>query len=204
MGSAQSASGRSRRAQTTPSGAERRVPFVSYKRVLQAGSVAAALGSILALVLTVGTQFSGLFGSDGTPRVHIKSVKLEPMPLGSYVMTYDPPGPGEPTGYTKKELDGKVLAVSIDMQYENATRGGHFRGILTLDERTRPGGRLLPPFSLRHDYALNAGRDSCVCHDFFFLSRPGSEYRVKVQILRPNLPHAQPFAEYTTEWSGLK
>ena len=61
--------------------------LVSYKRVLQAGSVAAALGSILALALTVGDRVSGLVGNDGAPRVRIESVKLENMPLHTFLVT---------------------------------------------------------------------------------------------------------------------
>ena len=177
--------------------------FVSYKRVLQAGSVAAALGSILALALTVGDRVSGLVGNDGAPRVRIESVKLENMPLQTFLVTKEQLTSDDPTGYTQKELRSEVLAVNMDLLYEHSSRGVPFPGRLTLQQRSGSGGSIAVVEVLQHQFVLDDSADSCGCHDFFFLPQRGREYRVEVQILRPNLPKSAPLADYTSDWSRL-
>ena len=174
---------------------------LSYKRVLQAGSVAAAFGSILALALTVGDRVSGLVGNDGAPRVRIESVKLENMPLQTFLVTKEQLTSDDPTGYTQKELRSEVLAVNMDLLYEHSSRGVPFPGRLTLQQRS--GGSIAVVEVLQHQFVLDDSADSCGCHDFFFLPQRGREYRVEVQILRPNLPKSAPLADYTSDWSRL-
>jgi hypothetical protein len=192
----------SHRAQASPSDEGSRA-LVSYKRVLQAGSVAAAFGSILALALTVGDRVSGLVGKDGAPRVRIESVKLENMPLRTFLVTKEQVTSDDPTGYTKKELGSDVLAVDMDLLYEHSSRGVPFPGRLTLQQRSGSGGSIVVVDVLPHQFVLDDGVDSCGCHDFFFLPQRGREYRVEVQILRPNMPKSEPLADYTSDWSRL-
>lgn len=176
---------------------------VSYKRVLQAGSIAAAFGSILALALTVGDRISGWVGSEGGPRVRIESVELENMPLKTFLVTKEQLTPDEPTGYTPKELSRGVLAVSMDLLYERSSRGVPFPGRLTLQQRSDGGGGIDVVDVLQHQFVLDDSIDSCGCHDFFFLPRRGREYRVEVQVLRPGQPKSEPLADYTSDWTRL-
>ena len=202
MGSTRIGVRSSYRTQTAPPDQSLR-GLVSYKRVVQAGSVAAALGSILALALTVGDRVSGLGGHDGAPRVRIESVKLENMPLQTFLATKEQLTSDDPTGYTQKELRREVLAVNMDMLYDHSSRGVPFPGRLTLQERSGTGGKIGLVDVLQHQFVLDDSADSCGCHDFFFLPQRGREYRVEVQILRPNQPKSEPLANYTSAWSRL-
>jgi hypothetical protein len=194
---------RSRRSRAAPPLDSPREPFLSLKPVLQAGSVAAALGSILALFLTVGDRVSVLWSGDsGAPRVHIDRVKLETMSLQTFLVTKKRQEP--PFGYTPKELNRDVIVANIDARYERSSRGVPFPARLTLETRAS-NGRVRAvdrPFEL--NYTLDASNDTCGCYHWFNLPAHGREYRVEVQILRPsNAPHSEPLADGASDWYRL-
>jgi hypothetical protein len=176
-----------------------RESFVSQKRLIQAGSLAAALGSILGLAFTVGDRVTGLFGSDdSTPRVHIEKVALETMSLRTFLITKRAHVPGTPFGYSKKELDSDVLVVDIRAQYAHSSRGVSFPVSLTLEARRR--GRVSAVDAFSTNYVLDDRNDSCGCHEYFRIPSRGREYRVEMQILRPNAPTSEPLDESESNW----
>jgi hypothetical protein len=173
---------------------------LSQKRLIQAGSLAAALGSILGLAFTVGDRVTGLFGhDDSTPRVHIEKVALDTMSLRTFLVTKKAHTPGAPFGYTKKELDRDVLVVDIRAQYAHSSRGVSFPVSLTLEARGRDG-RIEPVDAFSANYVLDDSNDSCGCHEYFRLPLRGREYRVEMQILRPNAPVSEPLDESASDW----
>jgi hypothetical protein len=169
----------------------------SHRRLLQLGSAAAALGSVLALLFTVGDRISGLFGDEGGPRVRIDRVELEAMSLRTYLVTKKRRKP--PFGYPPKELDSDVLVVSFRARYEHSAAGVLFPAWLTL--LTREGDRpVTVEEPLERFYNLDASDDSCGCHEIFRLPPRGREYRAQVQIMSPEAPDSQPLDEKESDW----
>ena len=207
MGSNQPPSRRRRRSRRSGTRSRLDPPrrrFLSLNPVLRAGSVAAALGSVLALFLTVGDRVSGLFADDdsGAPRVHIDSVELETMPLRTFLVTRLQQEP--PFGYNEKELDRDVIVASIDMRYEHSSRGVPFPAKLTLETRGSDGRARAVDRPLELEYTLDASNDTCGCHEWFNLPSHGREYRLGVQILRPsNAPQSAPLADEESDWYRL-
>jgi hypothetical protein len=173
--------------------------FLSLDPILRAGSVAAALGSVIALFLTVGNGVKGLFGHDsGAPRVHIDSVELEKMDLRTFLVTKEHQKP--PFGYSKRELGRDVVVANIDAQYERSSRGVSFPATLTLESRASDG-RVHPVQLLELNYTLDASDDTCGCHQWFKLPSQGREYRLDVEILRPsNAAHPPALAHKASDW----
>jgi hypothetical protein len=176
----------------------------SHKRLLQLGSVAAALGSVLALALTVGDRVSGLFEDNGTVRVRIDRVKLETLPLRTYLVTKEGHRLNERMGYSETELESDVLVANVDARYEHSSRGVEFPARLILQARRGSTGRVMAaeaPLDAR--YVLEDGSDQCGCHEFFFIPSRGRQYRVEVQILRPNSPGSTPLDENASDWLSI-
>jgi hypothetical protein len=172
---------------------------LSLDPLLRAGSVAAAIGSVLALFFTVGDRVSALFDDDsGAPRVRIESVELEKMSLRTFLETRKG---GEFGDYSDKELDREVIVANIDARYEHSSRGVPFPAKLILETRASDG-RAHPvgePFEL--DYTLDAADDTCGCHEWFDLPSHGRQYRVEVQIMRPsNAAYSAPLADKASDW----
>ena len=175
--------------------------MVSQRNVIQAGTVAAALASIIGLVFTVGDRVTGLFGSsDTTPRVKIDDVALETMPLKTYLLTDVHPTP-LPLPYTAKERARDVLVMNLDARYLHATRGGTFPAMLFLERRTSHGAAAVTPQST--SYYLDTNDDQCGCHTWFALPRKHGQYRIRVQIFHPNSSASQPLDEQTSDWTSL-
>jgi hypothetical protein len=130
-------------------------------------------------------------------------VELENMSLQTFLVTKERVTSDDPTGYTQKELTSEVVAVNMDLLYEHSSRGVPFPGRLTLHQRSGNGGSIVVVDVLQHQFVLDDGVDSCGCHDFFFLPKRGREYRVEVQVLRPNRPTSEPLADYTSDWTRL-
>ncbi len=109
---------------------------VSQKRLLQAGSLAAALASILGLVFTVGDRVTGQFShGQTTAHVQIDDLSLTKMSLRTFLVTKKAHVPGTPFGYGKKELDDPVLVVDVRARYAHSSRGVPFPVKLTLEAR---------------------------------------------------------------------
>jgi len=174
--------------------------LVSQRRLIQLGSLAAALASILGLVFTVGDRVLGqLRHDDGTAHVRIDDVSLEQMSLRTYLTTKTAHVPGTPFGYTKRELAEQVLVADIRALYSHSSRGVPFPVRLTLESRGKDGS-VVEVDSVSENYVLNAATDSCGCSEYFRIPRRGREYRVEMQVLRPNAPTSQPLDRHTSDW----
>ena len=202
MGSNRPAGGRRRRSRRSLAAPKRRKlaeRLFTYKRLLQAGSAAAALGSIFALTFTIGDRALGLFRNEARPGVHLTQVTLEKMQYGTYLLTKEGvtslQGEGTPT-----QLATDVLAVNFDATFEGSAKGTPYPIRVTLQTRD-PKGRIDQNVDSDTDpYLLDDDDDTCGCHTFFSLARRGVAYRAGVQIFRPNAPNAQPLAEKQSEW----
>jgi hypothetical protein len=169
--------------------------------VIQAGTVAAALASIIGVAFTVGDRVTGLFSSsDTTPRVKIDRVGLERMSLKTYLLTDVHPTP-LPLPYTAKERARDVLVMDLRARYVHAARGGTFPAMLFLERRTDSGAAAVKPQSI--EYYLDANDDQCGCHAWFSIPRSHGQYRIRVQIFRPNGGGSQPLDEGTSDWTPL-
>lgn len=197
-----------RRTRETSPGEAPRGRFVSesHKRLLQIGSAAAAIGSVLALVFTLGDRASGLLaGDEGGPRVSIDSVKLETMPLRTYLVTKKGMKlNSKPPGFSPKELRDEVLVVKTAAEFTQSSKGVSFPATLTLEARGDDGRIVAVDEPLHNDYVLDDSPDTCGCYEYFFLPPRGREYRVTVQVLRPNAPPGRsPLDEEESEWLPL-
>jgi hypothetical protein len=173
---------------------------VSQKRLLQAGSLAAALASILGLVFTVGDRVTGQFShGQTTAHVQIDDLSLTKMSLRTFLVTKKAHVPGTPFGYEKKELDDQVLVVDVRARYAHSSRGVPFPVKLTLEAR-RADGSIDAVDSASESYVLDAGKDSCGCSEYFRIPQRGREYRVEMQVLRPNAPTSEPLDQRASNW----
>jgi hypothetical protein len=168
-----------------------------YKRLLQAGSAAAALGSILALAFTVGDRMLGLFGNAARPHVVQEAVTLERMPYGTYLETKE--GQTSFQGYKTKDLDTNVLAVDFPTRFEGSSKGAIYGIQLTVLGRDRKG-RTETIAQDKREVALDDSFDSCPCHEFYPLRARDVKYRVIARVLRPNSPRSEPLAQKESAW----
>jgi hypothetical protein len=175
----------------------------SHKRLLQVGSAAAAIGSVLALVFTVGDRVSGLFEGDGGPRVRVDGVELEAMPLQTYLETKAREKPPF-SEYKPKELQGDVLVVSFHAEFKGSAPGVRFPYWLTLLGRRKTRVVTVEP-PLERYVNVEKVDDECACYENFVLPPRGREYRAQVQIMDPDgSPHSQPLAEAKSDWYPLR
>jgi hypothetical protein len=173
----------------------------SHKRLLQAGSAAAAIGSILALALTVSDRVTGLFGDDGgKPRVFVDGVDVEVMTLRTFLETTKGDDPSATSAYKKEDLDSDVLAVAVRARYENGSLDDKFDGTETLQARDADGHPVVVGDPQTAEYFLHEENDMCDCEDFFFLPRARSDYRVVVKIRRRGAPASEPVASGKSAW----
>ena len=157
----------------------------SQKRLIQAGSIAAAIGSILGLAFTIGDRFTGVFGSDAAPKPELRGVTIERMTLRMYLATRTNPTVGDKPDYSEKERASDVLVVDVRASYAHAKTGEHFPVRITLERRARNGSAdVVSPHLLQ--YYFESETDECVCHDYFELPRQPGAYRAEVQILDPS------------------
>jgi hypothetical protein len=163
----------------------RRDGLFSQKRLIQAGSVAAAIASIFGLALTVGDRVTGLFGSDATPKPELHEVAIDRIKLRTYLATRTNPTIDDKPDYTPKELKSDVVVVDIRASYAHAKTGEHFPVRITL-ERRAPTGSADVVSSHTVQYYFESETDQCVCHDYFELPRQPGAYRAEVQILDPS------------------
>jgi hypothetical protein len=204
MGSRRPADRRRRRSRRSSAAPTRRKSgeslfSFSYKRLLQAGSAAAALGSILALAFTVGDRALGLFGSETRPEVQLERVTLEKMPYRTYLVVKERVASLRGEG-GQKLLDSNGLAVDFVARVQGSAKGVTYPVRLTIESRDAKG-RIDEHVDYRQiPLTLDASDDECVCHEFFFLGGHSVAYRVNVQILRPHTPNAEPLAEKESEW----
>jgi hypothetical protein len=174
--------------------------LVSQRRLIQAGSLAAAVASILGLVLTVGDRALAQFRhADSSAHVRIDDLSLEKMSLRTFLATKKDRAPGAPLGYTKQELDDQVLVADIRARYSNASRGVPFPVKLSLEIRRRDGS-VAEVDAVSENYVLDAATDSCGCSEYFRIPEHGREYRVEMQVLRPNAPTSEPIDQRTSGW----
>ena len=163
----------------------RRDGLFSQKRLIQAGSVAAAIGSILGLAFTVGDRVTGLFGGDAAPRPELHGVTIQKMKLRTYLATRTNPTIDDNPNYSQKQLENDVVVVDVRARFAHSKTSEHFPVRITLERRARDGSADVMTQHL-YQYYLEADTDDCVCHDRFPLpARPG-EYRAEVQILDPS------------------
>jgi hypothetical protein len=202
LGSTRPANRRRRRSRASLAAPKRRQPterLFSYKKLLQAGSAAAAIAAILGVIFTVSDRARGLFGSEARPGIHLEQLGLEGMPLKTYLRTKEGVTSFRGLGYTPTELASKVLAVDFDARFEGSSKGASYPIRLTLQGRDSKG-QVENVDQEQDDYALDAGVDSCGCHSFFFLRARDAAYRVIAQVLRPDEPTSEPLAEKESTW----
>ena len=171
----------------------------SYNRLLQAGSAAAAIATILGLAFTVSDRTLGLFGSETRPGVYLESLKLEAMPFETYLKSKEGMTSVRGLGYEPKVLASNGLAVDYDARFEGSSKGASYPIRVTLQRRNSKG-QIDNVDQEQNDHALDADVDSCGCHTFFFLRERDATYRVVAQILRPGSPGAEPLTEKESAW----
>jgi hypothetical protein len=171
------------------------------KRLLHAGSIAAAIGAILGLFFTVGDRVTGVFDDDGseTPSAELHGVSVQRMTLRAYIATRTKLSPDDRPDYSEKEMDADVLAVDVRAQYSNARRKEHFPVVLTLERRDAKG-RPVAVQTHRQEYYLETDDDKCVCHDRFPIPAGAHALRVQVQLLDPDLNVTSPVDQLESEW----
>jgi hypothetical protein len=166
---------------------------------LQAGSAAAALGSILALAFTVGDRALGLFGNAARSAIDQEEVRLERMTLRRYLETKEGRTSVQGLGYKPKELATKVLAVDFPTRFEGSYKGARYVIEVTLLGRNSKG-RTETINQYQNEYALDDSFDSCACYESFPLRARDVAYRVIVRVLRPKSPRSKPLAQKESAW----
>jgi hypothetical protein len=175
------------------------IRLLSLRRLLQLGSAAAAVASILGLAFAVGDRAVSVFGSGGATGVRLEQVTLETMPFRTYLETREKRKDVTGLGYSQRDLDSEVLAVDYDTRFEGWSKGATFEVDLAL--QTRDGeGRVKTVDEHQMKQTLDAADDFCGCYTFFFVPAGNATYRVEVQILRPNAPDAQPLKRRHSDW----
>jgi hypothetical protein len=169
------------------------------KRLIRIGSIAAALGSILTLVFTIGGQARTIFGHGSSHGVRLERVSLERMPLRTYLQTREHLTQVTGLGYSKHDLDSSVLAVDYDARFTGWTKGASFPVHLVLQSRGARG-RVGVVTDQPTSESLDAPNDACGCSAFFFLPHDHRAYRVSVQIFRPGAPNAEPLKTLESAW----
>ena len=174
--------------------------LLSYRRLLQAGSVAATLGSIVGLAFTVGDRVTATFRYAERTGVHVEHVAVtEAIPLRDYFATRENRTDVDGLGFSEEELARDVLVVDYDARFEGGTKGEAFLFDRTL-QRRGADGRITIVGRQSEPQTLDAADDSCGCFDYFFLRGRGAEYRVVIEVKRPNAPNADPIQRRESDW----
>jgi hypothetical protein len=169
------------------------------KRLIRVGSAAAALGSIVGLVFTIGGQAKSVFWHGSSHGVRLERVKLERMPFRTYLHTKEHRTQVTGLGYSRKDLDADGLAVDYDARFTGWTKGAAFPVELVLQAKDA-SGRVRVVMNQPTTEALDAPSDACGCSGFFFLPHDNRAYRVSVQIFRPNARNAEPLETMESAW----
>lgn len=178
-----------------------RVRF-AYRRLVQVGSAAAALASIVGLFFTVGDRARGLFGSSSSDGVHLEKVVVDRMPFRAYLKTRENEDNVTGLGYSSADLAASVLAVDFDAGFKGWTKGAVFPVKLTLESRNAAGRSSFATHDVKE--TLDAANDYCGCHSFFFVPKQAASYRVTVQVFRPdNAPQSNPLQSIETGWTRV-
>jgi hypothetical protein len=184
----------------TLAGGGRLESLLSYRRLVQAGSAAAAVGSIVGLLFTVGDRIAAPFRDEERTGIHLEQVAVtEAIPLRDYFATRENRTDTSKTGFSERELDRDVLVVDYDARFEGGTKGEAFLFDRTL-QRRGPDGRITIVDMRADQQTLDAADDSCGCFDYFFFPGRGAEYRVVVEVKRPTAPNADPIQRRESEW----
>jgi hypothetical protein len=174
--------------------------LLSYRRLMQAGSVAAAIGSIVGLAFTVGDRVAAPFRDEERTGVHLEQVAVtEAIPLRDYFATRENRTDVDDLGFSNDELARDVRVVDYDARFEGGTKGEAFLFDRTL-QRRGADGRITIVGRQSESQTLDAADDSCGCFDYFFLTGRGAEYRVVVEVKRPNAPNADPIQRRESDW----
>ena len=174
--------------------------LLSYRRLMQVGSAAAALGSIVGLAFTVGDRVAAPFRDEERTGVHLEQVEVtEAIPLRDYFATRENRTDVDGLGFTDEELARDVLVVDYDARFEGGTKGEAFLFDRTL-QRRGADGRITIVGRQSEPQTLDAADDSCGCFDYFFPRGRGAEYRVVVEVRRPNAPTADPIQRRESAW----
>lgn len=176
--------------------------LLSYRRLVQAGSVAAALGSIVGLAFTVGDRVAAPFRDEERTGVHLEQVTVtEAIPLRDYFTTRENRAATDidALGFSEEELAHDVLVVDYDARFEGGTKGEAFLFDRTL-QRRGADGRITVVERQSEPQTLDAADDSCGCFEYFFLPGRGAEYRVVVEVKRPSSPNADPIQREESDW----
>jgi hypothetical protein len=170
--------------------------------MIQLGSAAAALASILGLAFTLGDKVTGAFAGGSKPHVGIHAVSLQTMSLRNYLDTKVGHTPGAPYGYSKKDLDSRVLVADLAVQWSHDYPGDRFPANLTL-QRRQTDGSIVTADAYSETFGLDRGDDSCGCHAWFKIPKRPGPYRVNLQVMHPNDPVADPLDERASDWVRL-
>lgn len=170
----------------------------AIKRLVQLGSAAAALASIVGLLFTVGDRASGIFGGPHYG-IELEQIALARTPFATYLTTREDKQEVSGVGYSADDLRTKGLAVDFDLAFKGWTKGSSFKVKLLLDSRDAAGR---PSFAF-HDLTetLNAANDHCVCHTFFFVPKQAKRVRITVQVFRAGAGNSQPLQATQSRWA---
>ena len=128
----------------------------------------------------------------------------EAIPLRDYFATRENRTDVDGLGFSEEELARDVLVVDYDARFEGGTKGEAFLFDRTL-QRRGADGRITIVGRQSEPQTLDAADDSCGCFDYFFLRGRGAEYRVVIEVKRPNAPNADPIQRRESDWfQGLR
>jgi hypothetical protein len=173
--------------------------------VVQAGSVAAALASIVGLVVFFVPSLTP--GKDGGSSERVVTVVMSNGEKIKLAIPKDGvPAPITYGGYLDLEENGsrgvppsEKAVHGVDVHYRVAmpgyAKGAPFRTRFTVYDQA--GTR-----THRHvtDARLDADSDECRCTEFVPVPRSAKSYRVLVEVYRPGAPYAAPVVGQYTDW----
>lgn len=172
--------------------------------VLQAGSVAAAIGSILGLVAVLAPGLLPGGGDDGIREVTAvlpkgQEIKLgiaeegavERMTFGRWLALET----GSTAGSSPAERRRPGVNVHYSAKFPGFALGAPFRARFTLKDQAGV---------TRHLHMtkgrLDADRDECRCSEFVPVPVGPKSYRVLVELFRPGAPYSAPVLGQHTDW----
>jgi hypothetical protein len=170
--------------------------------VIQAGSVAAALGSIFGLVILFMPSLNPTTAGSGTDKVSTVlpdgaeitlavERDVERVTYGRWLELET----GSREGATPEEQSVPGVNVHYTAEFPAYASGAPFRARFTLKDQTNAAKD-------QHvtKARLDADRDTCRCAEFVPVPTGPSSYRVLVELYRPGEPYAAPVLAKYTDW----
>lgn len=156
-----------------PAAPEAKPPVLPVRVLLTLGAIAAAIGSILALVPSV----SALFAADPAPSARLSVSSVRPMTYGQFLRLAR-----RSTAGHERELAVRGAAVNYDVVTEHVPEGAEVPLQIEILNDTDPTE---DPYTFDPTPLTVHGPRRCGCVDFVPAQQPGDRYAVTVVVLAP-------------------